>query len=188
MTYRRALGTDAERIALLHADSWRRTYRGSYRDDFLDDEVVTNRLEVWRNRLAQQREDQFVYLADTDSRLLGFICVFGNEDPKWGSLIDNLHVSYESKRGGIGTLLMRSAAIWLEEHYRDTGVYLWHLEANQTARCFYERLGAVHAETKQMDNPGGGSSRSWRVVWVRPKELRLRADALTLAWQTARPR
>jgi hypothetical protein len=58
-----------ERIALLHADSWRRTYRGSYRDEFLDREVVTNRLEVWRSRLAQDREDQFVYIAEADSRL-----------------------------------------------------------------------------------------------------------------------
>lgn len=62
--YRRAVGADAERIALLHADSWRRTYRGSYRDEFLDGDVVTNRLGVWRCRLANDREDQFVYLAE----------------------------------------------------------------------------------------------------------------------------
>jgi len=75
------LRTDADRIALLHAESWRRTYRGSYRDEFLDSDVVTNRLEVWRSRLAQDRKDQFVYLAEADSRLLGFVCVFANEDP-----------------------------------------------------------------------------------------------------------
>ena len=69
--YRRAVGADAERVALLHADSWRRTYRGSYRDEFLDGDVVTNRLGVWRCRLTDDREDQFVYLAEADSSLLG---------------------------------------------------------------------------------------------------------------------
>ena len=44
--YRAALRADTERIALLHADSWRRTYRGSYRDTFLDGDVVTNRVEA----------------------------------------------------------------------------------------------------------------------------------------------
>lgn len=177
--YRNAQGTDAERIALLHADSWRRTYRGSYRDAFLDGDVVENRREEWRNRLARNREGQFVYLAEGDSHLLGFVCVFGKEDPKWGSLIDNLHVSYESKGLGIGTALMRSAAAWLESHYGHIGVYLWHLEANLPARSFYERLGGVHAETMELEHPGGGSSPSWRVVWARPQDLRMRADALT---------
>jgi GNAT superfamily N-acetyltransferase len=173
------LSTDTDRIALLHAESWRRTYRGSYRDEFLDSDVVTNRLEVWRSRLAQDRKDQFVYLAEADSRLLGFVCVFANEDPTWGSLIDNLHVAYERQRSGIGTLLMGSAALWLEAHYGDIGVYLWALEANLQAHFFYERLGAVRAETKEFENPGGGSSASWRFVWRRPTDLRLRAEGLT---------
>jgi GNAT superfamily N-acetyltransferase len=185
--YRRAVGADAERIALLHADSWRRTYRGSYRDEFLDGDVVTNRLGVWRCRLADDREDQFVYLAEADCSLLGFVCIFGNEDPTWGSLIDNLHVVNESKRGGIGTLLMRGAAAWLEEYYRDMGVYLWQLETNLPARSFYERLGAVHAQTKELEHPGGGSSASWRMVWPRPIDLRLHADALSNKTNSRRP-
>jgi len=52
---------------------------------------------------------------------------------------------------------MRGAAGWLEEHYRDIGVYLWQLETNLPARSFDERLGAVHAETKELEHPGGGS-------------------------------
>ena len=179
MHYRAALRTDAEHIALLHADSWRRTYRGAYRDAFLDGEVVTNRLDVWRSRLSCDRRDQFVYLAEADSQLLGFICVFGNEDRTWGSLIDNLHVSHESRRSGIGTLLMQNAGTWLASHYGQSGVYLWVLEANQSARSFYARLGAAHAETMESEHPGGGSSPSCRYAWPRPEVLRMCADALT---------
>lgn len=177
--FRRGLRTDTERIAFLHADSWRRTYRGSYRDEFLDRDVVRNRLEVWCSRLTQDRKDQFVYIAEADSRLLGFVCVFGNADPTWGSLVDNLHVSYESQRSGLGTLLMRTAAVWLESHYGQTGVYLWALEANLQARHFYERLRAHHVETMEHENPGGGSSAAWRFVWGNPRDLRVRAEELT---------
>jgi len=40
---------DVEAIAALHADSWRRNYRGAYLDSYLDGDVVTDRLRVWAN-------------------------------------------------------------------------------------------------------------------------------------------
>ena len=58
---------------------------------------------------------------------------------------------------------------------------------SQPARSFYERLGAVHAETKELEHPGGGSSASWRMVWARPIDLRLRADALSNKTNSRRP-
>ena len=48
---RPAAGADAGRIAALHADSWRRHYRGAYSDAFLDGEVDADRLAVWTQRL-----------------------------------------------------------------------------------------------------------------------------------------
>jgi hypothetical protein len=74
---------------------------------------------------------------------------------------------------------MGSAAEWLESHYGPTGVYLWALKANLQAHSFYERLGAVRAELKEFENPGGGSSPSWRFAWGRSSDLRLRAEELT---------
>ena len=41
MHFRRAEARDADRIAQLHAESWRRTYRGMMRDEFLDGDVLT---------------------------------------------------------------------------------------------------------------------------------------------------
>jgi glutamate dehydrogenase/leucine dehydrogenase/SAM-dependent methyltransferase len=43
---------DAENMALLHADSWRRHYRGAYSDAFLDGDVVADRRSVWSSRLS----------------------------------------------------------------------------------------------------------------------------------------
>lgn len=172
MNYRVALKSDAEQTAFLHAGSWRRTYRGMLRDDFLDGEVVRNHLEVWSNRLGRERTDQFVLVAEHQKHLLGFICAYGNEDPKWGSLIDNLHVANEHKRKGVGTLLMRQAGSWLNSNYGQIGVYLWVMEANQSARRFYEKLGSTNAGIVDKQNPaGGGSARNCRYTWSSPNIL-----------------
>lgn len=42
--------SDAETIAALHADSWRRHYRGAYSDAFLDGDVISDRLAVWADQ------------------------------------------------------------------------------------------------------------------------------------------
>lgn len=171
MNIRPALLSDSEPIARLHAESWRQTYRGMYRDEFLDGEVVSDRLAVWENRLRAGRADQGVFVAEDQGSLLGFVCAYGNADARWGSLIDNLHVRPERKGGGIGTLLIREAAGWLSVHYGKYGVFLWALEANAPARGFYERFGAVRAETVVMETPGGGAARSCRYVWSSPRAL-----------------
>ena len=53
--YREATEHDAGAIAALHADSWRRHYRGAYLDSYLDGDVVADRLEVWSSRLTPPR-------------------------------------------------------------------------------------------------------------------------------------
>lgn len=43
---RPAKPSDAEAVAALHADSWRRHYRGAYSDAFLDGDVISDRFVV----------------------------------------------------------------------------------------------------------------------------------------------
>jgi hypothetical protein len=47
MKLRTASARDAKPIADLHVDSWRRHYRGAFRDSFLDGDVFAERLAVW---------------------------------------------------------------------------------------------------------------------------------------------
>ena len=142
--FREAKRDDAEPIAILHANSWKHTYRGMMPDDFLDGHVISNRLHVWHDRLTNARSYQFVCLAEDGPNLVGFICAFGNEDSTWGSYIDNMHVTHERARMGIGTALMKEATVWLQARYPQSSVYLWVMEANCPARRFYERLGATN--------------------------------------------
>jgi hypothetical protein len=52
LEFRSAGPDDAEPVARLHADSWRRFYRGAFADEFLDGDVVADRRGVWSVRLA----------------------------------------------------------------------------------------------------------------------------------------
>lgn len=173
ITYRGAGLADAEAIAALHAASWRVHYRGEFSDVFLDGDLVGERLRVWRDRLARPPGNQLVRLAMDDGVLRGFVCVYGGQDPAWGSLVDNLHVASAAKRTGIGASLMRQAAAWLAEHYPEIGIHLLVLETNARARRFYERLGGRNAGTSTMETHGGARVRSCRYTWPRPAALRL---------------
>ena len=51
------------------------------------------------------------------------------------------------------------------------GVYLFVLEANSSARHFYERLGARNAGATIMETHGGAMVRSCRYTWPRAELL-----------------
>jgi ribosomal protein S18 acetylase RimI-like enzyme len=174
IAYRPATPSDAEAVALLHARSWRESYRGIFRDAFLDGDLPGERLRVWRERLDRPPPNQLVQLAFDRSDLVGFVCAYGAHDPEWGSFIDNLHVARESKRQGIGASLMRHAGAWLARVYPDAGIHLWVLEANAAARRFYERLGARNAGVATMETHGRAVVRSCRYVWPRADRLAAR--------------
>jgi GNAT superfamily N-acetyltransferase len=171
VTFRPAHLGDVEAIARLHTDSWKRHYRGMMRDAFLDGEALANRLQVWRERLGRPPANQFACVAEVERELAGFVCAFGNEDPVWGSYVDNLHVELERKRRGIGSKLLARTGTWLAERFPDCGVYLWVMEANHAARRFYEALGATNAGTTIKQDPGGGAAPNCRYVWAGPAAL-----------------
>ena len=102
MIYRDASINDFKKIAQLHAESWCINYRGIYSEVFLSKDVVHNRLAVWEKRLLQPTSNQKIILAEEDSQLYGFICVYGQYDFEFGTFVDNLHVKTSMKGQGIG--------------------------------------------------------------------------------------
>lgn len=173
---RAAAPEDAESIALLHTESWRRTYRGMMSDEFLDGGALANRRRVWHERLHGANTNQFVRVAHDGTAIVGFICAFANDDPVWGSYIDNLHVVPGMHRRGVGRALMHSVGEWLMDVQPAAGVYLWVMEANGPAREFYQRLGARNVETVDLEDPGGGRAPNCRYVWAGPEALLGRSE------------
>jgi len=108
--FRSASLQDAEAIAALHADSWRRHYRGAYSDAFLDGDVHGDRLILWTERLREAGPRTQTIVADDGDGLVGFAHTVFEADPHWGALLDNLHVVPGEKRRGIGSRLLALTA------------------------------------------------------------------------------
>ena len=167
--------SDAGEIAALHADSWRRHYRGAYSDAFLDGDVHADRLAVWTEQLRMQDSRRHTVVAEDASGLVGFAHTIFDDDPTWGALLDNLHVAHGQKRRGVGRQLMRLTARAVVE--RGTGLYLWVLEQNVDGQRFYETLGAKRLEEAPVTPPGGmegrlrGSPLKLRYAWADPAIL-----------------
>lgn len=172
----RVAGTaDAVAIAELHADSWRRHYRGAYADGYLDGDVVADRTAVWTDRLAGTQPRHTV-VAEQHGRLVGFAHTIFDQDPDWGALLDNLHVHHEFQRHGLGARLLRLSAGAVAAH--GSGLHLWVLEQNRAAQAFYQALGGRCVERGEVPAPGGvpgrlnGTPACFRYVWPDPDALR----------------
>jgi hypothetical protein len=100
--FRAARPDDAHAVAGLHTDSWQRHYRGAYSDAFLDGEVSEYLARMWTERLATPGPQARTIVAEYDGEVVGIAHTLLGEDPRWGALIDNLHVRYALKRQGSG--------------------------------------------------------------------------------------
>jgi predicted N-acetyltransferase YhbS len=134
MKYRSAGARDVDAVAGLHAESWRRNYRGAYSDAFLDGDVLADRLAVWTDRLTRQREERRTIVAEQDGVVIGFAHAVLDDDVTWGALLDNLHVAHTQKRRGVGRRLMAETAAAVLEQTPSARVYLWVLEQNKCAQ------------------------------------------------------
>jgi len=166
MKLRLASANDAKHIADLHADSWRRHYRGAYSDAFLDGDVFSERLAVWSERLARSDRGAITVIALDGDALIGFAHTIPAHDAVYGALLDNLHVKVEQKRGGVGSALMRETATVLTRRNISTGLYLWVLEQNRNAQAFYAAMGGICVGREIIDPlPGGGKAPALRYYW-----------------------
>jgi ribosomal protein S18 acetylase RimI-like enzyme len=167
---REATAEDAEQIALLHTDSWRRFYRSAYSDAYLDGDVLEDRRAVWTARLSQPKNSATV-VVDDGADVVAFVHVVLGEDGQWGSLVDNLHVRHDQRRVGLGRVLLRRAAALVAEDAADRRMYLWVLEENLNAQRFYEAMGGANVEKTLCLPPGGDASRlngtpsKLRIAW-----------------------
>lgn len=139
---RPADGEDADAIARVHLESWRRSYRDLLPDSFLaslrHERLVTN----WWHRLTTDEVDECVRVIDVGGQVGGFI-TFGPQhgDASWlghSGEVYMLYLAPELMGRGYGSALLRRAFEELSR-CRCHWVVVWVLAKNLPARRFYER-------------------------------------------------
>ena len=96
---------------------------------------------------------------------------FGANHPKFGTIIDNLHVKAGSKGQGTGSRLLAAAAAWSLENYRDHDLYLEVLACNSNAIGFYQAKGAKNIETAYWHTPCDNKVKEFIYSWGSPENL-----------------
>jgi GNAT superfamily N-acetyltransferase len=168
LRFRAACAGDARAVAMLHADSWRRHYRGAFSDAFLDDHAAGYLLSLWTERLGAPNPRARTILAIRGSAVVGVAHTFLDEDATFGAFIDNLHVSHGLRRQGIGTQLLALTGQAVLDWSPSSGAYLWVLEQNSDARAFYSALGGTPVERARVAPPGG------EAAWLNGRPIGLR--------------
>lgn len=176
MNIRNAELSDTERIAFIHAESWRSTYRGILSDEFLDKAVWDERRAFWQKRMREPgAEQRLILLACEKNEVLGFLCLYLDADPRWDALLDNLHIVPGMRGRGFGSMMMSHAAAWVLQQRPGSGMYLWVYEQNLEARGFYENLGGLQGETLLKRTAEGKQVPALRYVW---RDLHALADSI----------
>ena len=139
---RRAVSADAEAIAEVHIATWMVAYRGQLPDAFLASlaEGRTRRVAAWR--AALESEEQRVFVAERDGRVVGFAHVGRSRDPDptGPGEVYAIYVHPDAWDTGTGRDLMRAGLRELRQlGYREA--MLWVLATNERARRFYESCG-----------------------------------------------
>ncbi len=181
LDFRAARIADAPSIAALHATSWLETFGNVLSDEYRSGPILEDREAVWQERLSAPPPNQFVVVAGEDRRLAAFLCAYGADDSRWGTLLDNLHVHSEWQGRGLGRGLMARAADWCVAEYPESGLHLLVLEQNRRARAFYEQLGATDVGGETWVPPGFLHAPSRRYAWTPERVATIRRLA-------ARPR
>jgi ribosomal protein S18 acetylase RimI-like enzyme len=164
---------EADRIARLHAESWRATYRDIASGPYLDGPVYAERAAFWRARMQSQGGGRRLVLLATRGREdAGFMCTFLDGDGAWGAALDNLHVLPRWQGHGLGRRLMSEAARFVLERAPGKAIFLMVYERNVAARAFYDAMGGENVERVLDEKPGGGGT-AWtlRYLWKDPARL-----------------
>lgn len=143
LTVRRAVASDAERLAEVHIRCWQETYRGMLSDGFLAGADRAGRLALWRH-LLDRPDPAVTWVACDGGTVVGFAGVRwgaapgspqGHPPPASGDFqLWGLYLLASHQGLGLGRRLLETAL-------GDAAASLWVAADNIRAISFYRRFG-----------------------------------------------
>lgn len=148
---RLAVVPDAEAIAHVHVQSWLTTYKGLVPDEYLASLNEAERVPLWQEWLTQ---DISVFVSENEGEIVGFAGGGPIREPftDYDAELYTMYLLREVQGRCIGrNLLSAVAGALAEKDHRS--MLVWVLEQNPAVR-FYEKTGAKHLMTKQIEIGG----------------------------------
>src|SRR5699024_885685 len=152
MLIRKAIVSDAEKIAYVHVKSWQTTYENILPQKMLANLSYEQRTKQWVNNIKNGK----IYVAeDTDKKIVGFSTGGKERTGNYPDFTGELYAIYileEFQRQGIGRQLLRPVlndVCALEM----TSVLVWVLEHNPAAE-FYKAMGGVYVDKTNIEMAG----------------------------------
>lgn len=140
MRIRLADPDDAERIAVVHAES--RAYLGVLSNPVIE-QIEVERVAVFWRRILESGNRQLLVAETPPLGVVGFCHLIPSRDSDAAPEtceVSALYVHPDRWRQGIGTALLREVLI-LARRRQCKGLTLWVLESNDLARAFYAARG-----------------------------------------------
>lgn len=141
ITFRRALFSDAEKIADIHFHSWNFSVQSVLSSDELALRTLDFRVEYWINALAEETTSDPLgtIVATAANEVKGFATLKAGSNANTGE-IKHIYVNLDSLGQGIGTALLRKAEGEFTNSRLEVGE-LWTFKGNTAARMFYDNRG-----------------------------------------------
>ncbi len=143
ITIRRAAPADAEAIARVRIEGWRRSYKGLVPQASLDAMSVEASVPMWKRVLAASGDRASVFVAESGDGVVGFASGNRLDEPRHGcdSELSAIYLAHEVQRHGLGRRLVGTVAADRAAHGAGAMI-VWALAGNAPARRFFEALGA----------------------------------------------
>jgi L-amino acid N-acyltransferase YncA len=149
---RKAEKIDAEGIAHVHIKSWQCAYKGQIPDSILDNLSLIKKTERWKEILNKPKEGVYNFVAEADTKIIGWCSVNINRDNDLNDEVGELYGIYidpDYMSEGAGSSLMNVALDQLKKDGYKKAT-LWVLDTNIKTRSWYEYKGwKVEGKTKK---------------------------------------
>lgn len=155
---RKATQDDIPAIASLHINGWKAAYGGGLVDQaYLDSLSVEQRIKDWQGWMAAGESQTLI--AEKDGQAVGFITTGRTKTappgsspirPMFSAEVYALYLDQSVWRQGVGTALLKQAAIDLKE-LKHSSLCLWVLDGNARAKAFYEKMGGQKVGSVKVD-------------------------------------
>jgi ribosomal protein S18 acetylase RimI-like enzyme len=165
MNIRKATIEDAKAIATVHVESWKTTYQGIVPSSYLAQLSVSEKEQLWKRGLQQQKH--YIFVVEEDGNVCGFISGGKNratqgKEAEYKGEIYAIYLLKEAQGKGYGTKLVKALVDDFQRE-RIRSMVVWVL-ADNPSRRFYERLGGEKIAEEVVDI-GGKKLTEWCYGW-----------------------